>query len=142
MPQQYGSNGINSDGTCMNTGNSIWDPATGGRPSIRLHKDKSAMAQSVAPWLRNEDESHGKRVVAPSRPVERRPATVDVRHGQGRGLPEVTSPSYDILQRDIHRLRGTTRHSAMNDTLIYKTINPNPNGQQCSTAYSNTPRAS
>lgn len=51
MPKQYGSNGINSDGSLMNVGNTIWDPATGGRPSIRLHPEKSAMARSTPPWL-------------------------------------------------------------------------------------------
>ena len=51
MPKQYGSNGVNSDGSLMNVGNVIWDPATGGRPSIRLHPDKSAMARSTPPWL-------------------------------------------------------------------------------------------
>jgi len=51
MPKQYGSNGVNSDGSLMNVGNKIWDPATGGRPSIRLHMDKSAMARSTPPWL-------------------------------------------------------------------------------------------
>ena len=55
MPQ-YGSNGINSDGSMMNVGNHIWDPSRGGKPSIRLHKDKSAMAASVAPWLRYDEE--------------------------------------------------------------------------------------
>lgn len=51
MPKQYGSNGINSDGSLMNLGNNIWDPAKGGRPSIRLHPEKSAMARSTPPWL-------------------------------------------------------------------------------------------
>tara|TARA_Y100000996_G_C22245007_1_gene529372 strand:- start:26 stop:241 length:216 start_codon:yes stop_codon:yes gene_type:complete len=51
MPKQYGSNGVNSDGSLMNVGNTIWDPATGGRPSIRLHPEKSAMARSTPPWL-------------------------------------------------------------------------------------------
>tara|TARA_Y100000996_G_scaffold146623_1_gene112907 strand:- start:171 stop:482 length:312 start_codon:yes stop_codon:yes gene_type:complete len=51
MPKQYGSNGVNSDGSLMNVGNVIWDPANGGRPSIRLHPDKSAMARSTPPWL-------------------------------------------------------------------------------------------
>lgn len=35
----------------MNVGNKIWDPATGGRPSIRLHPEKSAMARTTPPWL-------------------------------------------------------------------------------------------
>ena len=35
MPKQYGSNGINSDGSLMNVGNNIWDPKQGGKPSIR-----------------------------------------------------------------------------------------------------------
>jgi len=30
MPKQYGSNGLNSDGSLMNIGNSIWDPKNGG----------------------------------------------------------------------------------------------------------------
>lgn len=51
MPKQYGSNGLNSDGSLMNVGNSIWDPKTGGRPSIRLHSDKNAMARTTPPWL-------------------------------------------------------------------------------------------
>ena len=51
MPKQYGSNGVNSDGSLMNVGNKIWDPATGGRPSIRLHPEKSAMARTTPPWL-------------------------------------------------------------------------------------------
>jgi len=45
MPKQYGSNGVNSDGSLMNVGNSIWDPKNGGRPSIRIYKDKNAMAK-------------------------------------------------------------------------------------------------
>ena len=51
MPKQYGSNGVNSDGSLMNVGNKIWDPATGGRPSIRLHPEKSAMVRTTPPWL-------------------------------------------------------------------------------------------
>ena len=51
MPKQYGSNGINSDGSLMNVGNTIWDPQNGGRPSIKLHKDKNAMARTTPPWL-------------------------------------------------------------------------------------------
>ena len=39
MPKQYGSNGINSDGSLMNVGNSIWDPSNGGKPSIRLYSN-------------------------------------------------------------------------------------------------------
>ena len=35
MPKQYGSNGINSDGSLMNVGNNIWDPKQGGKPSIK-----------------------------------------------------------------------------------------------------------
>ena len=49
MPKQYGSNGINSDGSLMNVGNKIWDPATGTRPSIRLYPEK--YARSTPPWL-------------------------------------------------------------------------------------------
>lgn len=51
MPKQYGSNGINSDGSLMNIGNTIWDPNNGGRPSIRIYKDKNAMARTTPPWL-------------------------------------------------------------------------------------------
>lgn len=51
MPKQYGSNGINSDGSLMNVGNTIWDPQNGGRPSIKLHTDKNAMAKTTPPWL-------------------------------------------------------------------------------------------
>ena len=51
MPKQYGSNGLNSDGSLMNVGNSIWDPKNGGRPSIRLHPEKNAMARTTPPWL-------------------------------------------------------------------------------------------
>lgn len=51
MPKQYGSNGINSDGSLMNVGNTIWDPSTGGRPSIRIDHKKSAMAATTPPWL-------------------------------------------------------------------------------------------
>ena len=51
MPKQYGSNGINSDGSLMNVGNKICDPENGGRPSIRLHSDKNAMARTTPPWL-------------------------------------------------------------------------------------------
>ena len=55
MPKQYGSNGVNSDGTLMNVGNIIWDPNNGGRPSIRIHKDKNAMARTTPPWLLDEE---------------------------------------------------------------------------------------
>ena len=51
MPKQYGSNGINSDGSLMNVGNNIWDPKQGGRPSIRVHSDKNAYAPTTPPWL-------------------------------------------------------------------------------------------
>ncbi len=51
MPKQYGSNGINSDGSLMNVGNRIWDPQNGGRPSIRLYPDKNANAITTPPWL-------------------------------------------------------------------------------------------
>tara|TARA_B100001758_G_C18227843_1_gene513754 strand:+ start:179 stop:409 length:231 start_codon:yes stop_codon:yes gene_type:complete len=54
MPKQYGSNGINSDGSLMNVGNVIWDPNNGGRPSIKLHSDKNAMAKTTPPWLLDE----------------------------------------------------------------------------------------
>ena len=57
MPKQYGSNGINSDGSKMNVGNTIWDPNNGGRPSIRIHKDKNAMARTTPPWLLDEEPS-------------------------------------------------------------------------------------
>ena len=55
MPKQYGSNGVNSDGSLMNVGNTIWDPNNGGRPSIRIHKDKNAMARTTPPWLLDEE---------------------------------------------------------------------------------------
>lgn len=65
MPKQYGSNGINSDGTLMNVGNTIWDPKNGGRPSIKLFPEKSAMARSTPPWLlgteEEEKEKHKKK---------------------------------------------------------------------------------
>ena len=52
MPKQYGSNGINSDGSLMNVGNTIWDPQNGGRPSIKLHTDKNAVSKTThLPWL-------------------------------------------------------------------------------------------
>lgn len=64
MPKQYGSNGLNSDGSLMNVGNSIWDPQNGGRPSIRIYKDKNAMAPTTPPWLigqpLNERENDNK----------------------------------------------------------------------------------
>lgn len=61
---QYGSNGLNADGTLMNCGNKIWDPLEGGRPSIKLfpkYSSGTAMAnllcgdstESESPW-----ESH------------------------------------------------------------------------------------
>ena len=59
MPKQYGSNGVNSDGSLMNVGNKIWDPATGGRPSIRLHPEKSAMARTTPPWLLDAEPVSG-----------------------------------------------------------------------------------
>ena len=65
MPKQYGSNGINSDGTLMNVGNTIWDPKNGGRPSIKIFPEKSAMARSTPPWLlgteEEEKEKHKKK---------------------------------------------------------------------------------
>jgi hypothetical protein len=51
MPKQYGSNGVNSDGSLMNVGNSIWDPLNGGRPSIKVYSDKNAYAPTTPPWL-------------------------------------------------------------------------------------------
>ena len=51
MPKQYGSNGINRDGSLMNVGNAIWDPNNGGRPSIRLYSDRNPMAHTIPPWL-------------------------------------------------------------------------------------------
>eukprot|EP00658_Telonema_sp_P-2_P076701 TRINITY_DN6766_c0_g1_i1.p1 TRINITY_DN6766_c0_g1~~TRINITY_DN6766_c0_g1_i1.p1 ORF type:complete len:106 (+),score=22.92 TRINITY_DN6766_c0_g1_i1:259-576(+) len=42
MPKQYGSNGVNSDGSLMNVGNQIWDPSAGGRPSIRLFPERQS----------------------------------------------------------------------------------------------------
>ena len=51
MPKQYGSNGINSDGSLMNVGNTIWDPKNGGRPSIKLFSDRNANAITTPPWL-------------------------------------------------------------------------------------------
>ena len=51
MPKQYGSNGVNSDGSLMNVGNRIWDPMDGGRPSIRIFKNKNAYASTTPPWL-------------------------------------------------------------------------------------------
>ena len=56
MPKQYGSNGINSDGSLMNVGNYIWDPNNGGRPSIKINKEKSAMNITTPPWLLGSDE--------------------------------------------------------------------------------------
>ena len=58
MPKQYGSNGINSDGSLMNVGNKIWDPVNGGRPSIRLYSDKNAMARTTPPWLLDEPSNN------------------------------------------------------------------------------------
>ena len=51
MPKQYGSNGVNSDGSLMNVGNSIWDPKNGGKPSIKVFKNKNAYAPTTPPWL-------------------------------------------------------------------------------------------
>ena len=51
MPKQYGSNGINSDGSLMNVGNSIWDPKQGGKPSIKVYSDKNAYAPTTPPCL-------------------------------------------------------------------------------------------
>ena len=51
MPKQYGSNGVNSDGSLMNVGNSIWDPKDGGRPSIKVFANKNAYAATTPPWL-------------------------------------------------------------------------------------------
>ena len=61
MPKQYGSNGINSDGSLMNVGNNIWDPNNGGRPSIRMFPEKSAMARSTPPWLLDESNTPQKK---------------------------------------------------------------------------------
>ena len=54
MPKQYGSNGINSDGSCMNVGNTIWNPVNGGRPSIRVYQEK--MKRTPVPW--GVDDEH------------------------------------------------------------------------------------
>jgi hypothetical protein len=62
MPKQYGSNGINSDGSLMNVGNTIWDPQNGGRPSIRLYKDKNAMARTTPPWLLDAEQEPNKKI--------------------------------------------------------------------------------
>jgi len=51
MPQQYGTNGFNADGSLMNVGNQIWDPAAGGRPSIKLfpqYSSGTAMANLIS----------------------------------------------------------------------------------------------
>ena len=106
MPS-YGNTGGNSDGSRMNTGNSIWDPATGGRPSIRLHQDKSAMSQSVAPWLRSEDDPEGRRVTPPP---ARRPEPVRISEEPREAMGAMHSPAYDILRDDIYRLRGRVPH--------------------------------
>ena len=63
MPKQYGSNGINSDGSLMNVGNTIWDPEKGGRPSIRLYKDKNAMARTTPPWLLDDPLPNEKKKI-------------------------------------------------------------------------------
>ncbi len=60
MPKQYGSNGVNSNGSLMNVGNTIWDPNNGGRPSIRIDKERSAMARSTPPWLIDDDDDSDK----------------------------------------------------------------------------------
>lgn len=59
MSKQYGTNGLNSDGSLMNVGNSIWDPERGGRPSIRIDPQRSAMARTPAPWLVSSDTRKG-----------------------------------------------------------------------------------
>ena len=56
MPKQYGSNGINSDGSLMNVGNHIWDPKNGGKPSIKLFPEKNPMARTTPPWLLDQDQ--------------------------------------------------------------------------------------
>ena len=56
MPKQYGSNGINSDGSLMNVGNTIWDPNNGGKPSIKLFPNKNANAITTPPWLLGFEE--------------------------------------------------------------------------------------
>ena len=58
MPKQYGSNGFNSDGSLMNVGNYIWDPKKGGRPSIKINHEKSAMAITTPPWLLDVEENN------------------------------------------------------------------------------------
>ena len=64
MPKQYGSNGINSDGSLMNVGNNIWDPKQGGKPSIRVYSDKNAYAPTTPPWLLggNYEEEKNKKI--------------------------------------------------------------------------------
>ena len=62
MPKQYGSNGINSDGSLMNVGNSIWDPSTGGKPSIRLYSNKNAMARTTPPWLLGQEDINKEKI--------------------------------------------------------------------------------
>ena len=47
MPKQYGSNGINSDGSLMNVGNNIWDPKQGGRPLFVYIPIKMHMLQQL-----------------------------------------------------------------------------------------------
>ena len=35
----------------MNIGNKIWDPEQGGKPSIRVFREKNAYSKTLAPWL-------------------------------------------------------------------------------------------
>lgn len=58
------SNGFNTDGSLMNVGNKIWDPAQGGRPSIRLYPEYSsgtAMASLLSGDAADAESYAGRR---------------------------------------------------------------------------------
>ncbi len=77
MPKQYGSNGINSDGSLMNVGNTIWDPQNGGRPSIKLHKDKNAMARTTPPWLLGAEPEPSQKINKSTNKLTSQPLKID-----------------------------------------------------------------
>lgn len=78
MPQQYGTNGTNSDGSCMNVGNQIWDPDAGGRPSIKLFPQYSSGA-AMSDLLFGGDPSSESSPSQPASDPKAKPSEVKAR---------------------------------------------------------------
>eukprot|EP00656_Telonema_subtile_P016030 TRINITY_DN18444_c0_g1_i1.p1 TRINITY_DN18444_c0_g1~~TRINITY_DN18444_c0_g1_i1.p1 ORF type:complete len:346 (-),score=85.67 TRINITY_DN18444_c0_g1_i1:61-1098(-) len=117
MPMQYGSNGRNSDGSCMNVGNQIWDPKAGGRPSIRLYPEHRS-GQAVKNLLTDEamgfedpepdtsfDHSPTSFQTSPAQPSATRRSSPS-RHQQAVAEAHQRHGGMSSFELDIRRLRG------------------------------------